>query len=188
MATMSEGGGDLLAHGRAFQAALRELLHVVQLREREVAAVCDVSATQGHVLGILTEGGPLSVNDLAARLYLDKSTASRVAAGLDRKGCLSRTRDAGDGRIVRLSASPAGQALWRRIEADLAAHYAELLSDFDPEVRTAMTRLLSRLAGSFAARIDASRRPSRSARRHPQMSKKSTRPGAAGPSRRPPAR
>ena len=188
MATMSEGGGEALDHGRAFQGALRELLQVVQLREREVAAGYDVSATQGHVLGILTEGGALAVNDLAARLYLDKSTASRVAAGLEGKGYLSRTRDAGDGRIVRLSASPAGQALWRRIEADLASHYAELLSDFDPEVRTAMTRLLSRLARSFAARIDASRRPRRSARRHPQMSKKSTLPGAPPPSRLPPAR
>ena len=61
-----------------------------------------------------------------------------------------------DGRVVRLRATADGRRLCGRIEADLAEAYARMLEDFDPEVRGAMIRLLGRLGGSFASRVDAS--------------------------------
>lgn len=146
----------LQADVHAFQDALHELLRVVQFRDRDLACCYDVSVTQCYALKAVSDEGALTVNDLAARLYMDKSTASRVAAGLEAKNYLARSKDPEDGRIVRLEVTPAGASVCRCIEDDLAARYAELLSDFDPEVRTAMTRLLLRLAGSFAARVEAS--------------------------------
>ncbi len=84
------------------------------------------------------------------------ATASRIANGLVDKGLLARTRDAEDGRIVLLVATPEGGAICRRISADLATEYADLISDFDPQVRAAMTRLVGRLGRSFAAGVEAS--------------------------------
>src|SRR5690606_40776192 len=52
-------------------------------------------------------------NDLAAHLYLDKSTASRVVDGLERKGLARRGAHPQDGRAVLLSATPAGTRLCR---------------------------------------------------------------------------
>ncbi len=147
---------QVLADARDLSQALSELIRVVQFRDRDRACCHDVSVSQCYALKAVVERGPLAVNDLAAELYLDKSTASRVANGLEEKGYVARERDARDRRVIRLVATPDGQALHGRIEVDLAREYAELLTDFDPEVRAAITRLVSRLAVSFAARVETS--------------------------------
>ncbi len=149
-------GTGLEADARAFYGALNELLRVVQFRDRDRACCYDVSVTQCYALKAVVDGGPVTVNELAAALYLDKSTASRIAAGLEAKAYLARERDPDDGRIVRLRVTPAGEELCGRIEADLAGEYAELLGDFDPSVRTGMIQLLNRLGGSFASRVEVS--------------------------------
>jgi len=147
---------ELLKDANRLSDALTDLLRVVQFRDRDRACCYDVSVSQCYALKAVADGGPLTVNDLSAQLYLDKSTASRVANGLVEKGYLSRQRDDADGRVVRLAVTGAGGALCRRIEDDLALEYAELLGDFDPEIRAAITRLVSRLGRSFAARVHAS--------------------------------
>ena len=146
----------LLDDAHAFYEALNELLRVVQFRDRDRACCYDVSVTQCYALKAVVDGGPITVNDLAAALYLDKSTASRVAGGLEGKGYVARRRDAEDGRIVRLEATAEGRTLCARIEDDLSREYADLLGGFDPEVRAALIRLVGRLASSFASRVDAS--------------------------------
>jgi DNA-binding MarR family transcriptional regulator len=115
-----------------------------------------VSVSQCYALKGVADAGALTINDLAAHLYLDKSTASRIANGLVEKGLLARRPDSEDGRVVQLVATRDGSALCARIETDLAREYSDLLGDFDPEVRAAITRLVSRLGRSFAARVEAS--------------------------------
>ena len=82
--------------------------------------------------------------------------ASRLANGLVDKGLLARERDAEDGRVVRLVATPEGASTCSIIESDLTREYSEMLSHFDPEVRAAITRLVARLGRSFTARVEAS--------------------------------
>ncbi len=128
---------------------------MVQFRDRDRACCYDLSVTQCYALEAVADLGPLTVNELAARLYLDKSTASRVAAGLQAKGYVTREHLADDGRVVHLTASARGRSLRDRIAADLVRTYTDLLTDFEPEVRTALVRLVERLGASFAARVDA---------------------------------
>lgn len=127
---------------------------MVQFRDRDRACCYDISVSQCYALDGVVDAGALTINDLAARLYLDKSTASRIANGLVGKGLLERARDAGDGRVVRLVPTEEGYSICARIRNDLAAEYAELLRDFDEPVRSAAIRLIDRLAGSFASRVD----------------------------------
>lgn len=155
-ADASVGAARLTEDSREFYEALGELLRVVQFRDRDRACCYDVSVTQCYALKAVVDRGPVTVNDLAARLYMDKSTASRVAGGLEAKGYVVRTRDEGDGRVVRLQATAAGRALCARIDEDMVREYAELLGDFDPEVRAALSRLVARLGVAFASRVDAS--------------------------------
>jgi len=154
--TVADLDPRLHSDARAFYEALNDLVRIVQFRDRDRACCFDVSVTQCYALEAVADEGPLTVNDLAARLYLDKSTASRVAAGLEAKGYVFRAGSPRDKRVVRLEATESGRALCSRIQEGLSAEYAEMLRDFDPEVRAAMTRLLGRLSGSFAARVDAS--------------------------------
>ena len=146
----------LLADGQRLSEALSELIRVLQFRDRDRACCYDVSVSQCYALKAVADGGGLTVNELAAHLYLDKSTASRIANGLVDRGLFGRESDAEDGRVVRLVATKAGRTLHARIEADLAAEYGELLSDFGPDLRAAVIRLVGRLGGSFAARVETS--------------------------------
>jgi DNA-binding MarR family transcriptional regulator len=141
---------------QALGEALSELIRVVQFRDRDRACCFDVSVSQCYALKAVADRGPLTVNDLAAHLFLDKSTASRVANGLVDMGYLARARDPEDGRVVRLVATPEGRVLDDRIADHLTTEYVDLLGDFDPAVRDALTELVGRLGRSFAARVDVS--------------------------------
>lgn len=146
----------LVRDAERLQDALEDLLRVVQFRDRDRACCYDVSVSQCYALERVVSAEGLTVNELAASLYLDKSTASRIANSLVEKGYLARARDPQDGRVVRLVPTPAGTALCRRILADIAEEYAELLADFSPDVRAGIIRLVGRLGRSFAARVEAS--------------------------------
>lgn len=145
---------DLDRDAHAMGEALSDLIRVVQFRDRDRACCYDVSVSQCYALKTVADRGPLTVNELAAHLFLDKSTASRVANGLVDMGYLARARDPADGRVVRLVTTPEGRAMYERITEDLALEYGDLLADFDPEVREGLIRLLGRLARAFAARVD----------------------------------
>ena len=69
---------------------------------------------------------------------------------------VARERDPDDGRVVRLAPTREGVATCERIEVDLAIEYAELLSDFEPEVQAATAEVLRRLGRAFARRVDVS--------------------------------
>ena len=147
---------SLVRDAERLSDALEDLLRVVQFRDRDRACCYDVSVSQCYALERVVAAGGMAVNDLAASLYLDKSTASRIANSLVDKGYLARARDPEDGRVVRLVATPAGAALCRQILADIAGEYAEMLADYSPEVRAGIIRLVGRLGRSFAARVETS--------------------------------
>jgi MarR family transcriptional regulator, 2-MHQ and catechol-resistance regulon repressor len=140
----------------AFHRALGGLIRVYQFRDRDRICCYDVSVTQSHALDAVVGGGPLTLNELAAELFLDKSTASRVADGLERKGYLARRPNPESRRSVLLEATPAGLDLHARIEADVLAQEARLLAEFPSEVRRSMTQLLEALSKAAAARVDRS--------------------------------
>lgn len=133
-------------------SALSELVRVYQFRDRDRICCHDVSVTQCYALEALLHRGPSSLNELAAQLFLDKSTASRVVGTLERKGYLTRSIDPQDRRAVSLEVTAAGRRLHDRIRQDLVEETRRLLEDFEPEVREAAPTLLRRLARSAANR------------------------------------
>src|SRR5690606_21563051 len=112
------------------------------------------SATQGHALEVLVDHGPLSMNDLAGRLFLDKSTTSRVVDALERKGHATRKADPADRRALRLNVTAAGRELLERIRSEILTEEKSLMAEFEPVIRREMTRLIHRLSRAAAARID----------------------------------
>lgn len=143
----------LEADAAEMHQALSELVRVYQFRDRDRICCHDISVTQCHALEVVVREGPISLNALAASLYLDKSTASRVVATLERKGYLLREADAADRRALRIAATGAGEALYRVIDRELVDQEKRLLADFSPDVRRGMARLLRQIAGAARARI-----------------------------------
>jgi DNA-binding MarR family transcriptional regulator len=142
----------LEADAAALHEALTELVRVYQFRDRDRICCHDISVTQCYALDALLRRGPSGLNELAADLYLDKSTASRVVTTLERKGYVRRAAHPEDGRAIVLTVTPAGRRLCDRIRADLTAEAKHLLQDFEPGVREGAARLILRLARAAATR------------------------------------
>lgn len=140
----------------ALHNALGALKRVYQFSDRDQICCYDISVTQCWALDALRRRGSLTLNDLAAELYLDKSTTSRVVTVLEGKGYVRRSKHPEDGRSVILEATPAGARLSARIETEMLVQERRLLGEFDNEVRNSMVTLIGRLADAAAARLDTS--------------------------------
>lgn len=136
--------------------ALSDLLRIYQFRDRDRICCHDISVTQCYALESLVQEGPLTQNELASRLYLDKSTVSRVVGALEGKGLLRRVPHAEDARAVQLGVTRKGRQLYQRIAKDIQNQEKQLLADFDPDVRSAMIELIGRLARAAERRVDTS--------------------------------
>lgn len=90
-------------------------------------------------LGELSEVGALSQQDLASHLGLEKSTVSRLAAGMEARGWLTRTREATNRRYYQLRLTAEGQEVASRVGQDRRDHHAHLLELLTPQERQALT-------------------------------------------------
>ena len=135
------------------QAAVADLVRVYQFRDRDRICCHDISVTQCYTLETLVGHGPLRLGALADRLFLDKSTTSRVVGTLVKKGYVEQGADAQDGRAIALSATRKGRGLCVRITDDLVDQQKQLLQDLDPEVKAGVVQVLRRLAQAADARF-----------------------------------
>jgi DNA-binding MarR family transcriptional regulator len=151
----SVGNSDLHRDAQALQAAIADLVRVYQFRDRDRICCHDISVTQCHALEMLITHGPLRLGELTERLFLDKSTTSRVVQALVKKGYVEQHTDGSDGRATALSATRAGRTLCARIIEDLVEQQEELLTDLDPDVRAGVVDVIRRLAQAADARFRA---------------------------------
>jgi MarR family 2-MHQ and catechol resistance regulon transcriptional repressor len=137
----------------AMQQAVADLVRVYQFRDRDRICCHDVSVTQCYALETLVEHGPMRLGTLAERLFLDKSTTSRVVNTLLRKGYVEQRADATDGRAMLINATRQGHRLCARITSDLVEQQKQLLGDLAPEIRAGVVQVIQRLARAADARF-----------------------------------
>ncbi len=147
---------QLQQDAEALYEALGDLIRVYQFRDRDRICCYDLSITQCHALEVLSVRGGLTLNEVAAELYLDKSTTSRVVAALERKGYVERTEHPEDRRAILLEVTGAGQGLYEQIHSAIIEQEKGLLTDFDSGTRQSMTKLIRGLAAAAAERVEAS--------------------------------
>jgi MarR family transcriptional regulator, 2-MHQ and catechol-resistance regulon repressor len=136
----------LQADSLALHEALADLVRAYQFRDRDRICCHDISVTQCYALEALKRDGPMRLNDLAERLFLDKSTSSRVLGALVRKGYAERLLDLTDGRAISVRITAKGQRLYNRIHYGLVQQQAQMIKDLTPDVRRAAIEVISRLA------------------------------------------
>jgi MarR family transcriptional regulator, 2-MHQ and catechol-resistance regulon repressor len=145
----------LTRDAEALQAAVSELVRVYQFRDRDRICCHDVSVTQCHALETLVAQGPMRLGALSDRLFLDKSTTSRVVGTLIKKKYVEQSTDPTDRRAVTLQATRSGRALCSRITDDLVAQQEALLGDLAPDVRAGVISVLRRLVQAADSRFRA---------------------------------
>jgi MarR family 2-MHQ and catechol resistance regulon transcriptional repressor len=137
------------------QAAVSDLVRIYQFRDRDRICCHDISVTQCYALETLVRFGHMRLSALAERLFLDKSTTSRVVGTLVRKKYVAQRTDPNDARATTLSATREGYRLYARITDDLVEQQKQLLQDLDPDVRAAAIEVVRRIALAADARFRA---------------------------------
>ncbi len=104
------------------QSARRRLLDsIIELKslcrfEEEIGEECGLAPREVSCLAAMAAGESLSAGELASRMGLSASRASRLIAALRRKRFLRETFDDRDRRSVSLSLTRAGERLAKKVE------------------------------------------------------------------------
>ena len=142
---------SLVRDAARLQEALRELIRVIQHQDRHRASGYDLSVSQCHALEIIAREGPKTVTDLGDALFLEKSTASRLARGLVHRGLIRKRSPGSDSRVVILQLTEGGIRLSRKVLNDLSERYRALLDEVPEAVRGPLPKHLEQLTASLLA-------------------------------------
>lgn len=90
-----------------------------------------------------------SVRELAERLRVEPSSASRTARRLVDGELAERVRSDADGRVVNIRITPEGRSRHAEVDARRSHALAMILDEFDAEERSDLARMLERLVASI---------------------------------------
>jgi len=118
----------------------------------EVAAgLAAISASEARALIELVAARGIAQGQLGGLLGLEKSTVSRLAAGLERKGWVRRGRDEGNQRYIRLYLTPAGRAVAGRVLNAWQSRQERILAALSADERAGLEAGLRGLVRGLAA-------------------------------------
>ena len=136
---------------------MRALAHSQLLWNRHLQRTLEargLTLKQYYLLRQLSRRGTMFPAQAAEELFCDRPTASVVIRNMERRGWLTRERDAANGKRTLVRLTPAG----RRKLAEVDAHPPtprrpglDPLGCFDPAERQTLARLLPRLRDHLAA-------------------------------------
>ena len=110
-----------------------------------------VSASEARALIELVAARGIAQGELGQLLGLEKSTVSRLAAGLERKGWLRRGRDEGNQRYVRLYLTPEGRDIAEQVWRAWQSRQARIVAGLSDEKRDGLAAGLRGLVRGLAA-------------------------------------
>ncbi len=110
-----------------------------------------VSASEARALTELLAAHGIAQGQLAALLGLEKSTVSRLAAGLESKGWIRRGRDEQNHRYVRLYLTPQGRAVADRLWQAWQSRQERILAGLTAEERAGLALGLRGVLRGLAA-------------------------------------
>jgi len=121
--------------------------HVTQLYDRHLAR-SGLRTSQYGILARLKRLGPMTINELAAELVMDRTTLGRNIRPLEREGLITVTPGRSDRRIKELRLTDAGEARfeesrWAWIEAQ-----RDFETGYGPERSAELRGLLRALVDS----------------------------------------
>lgn len=117
---------------------------------RASLADSDLASSAVHAIIEIGLQPGIQARDLALILRLDKSNTSRQVAKLEAAGLVSRETDSGDARASRLSLTPAGVELRKRIDQFATDQVSKALRQLAPHDQEALIRYLSLYADALA--------------------------------------
>jgi DNA-binding MarR family transcriptional regulator len=126
-------------------------LNVLTHRMSQLAALVnqeafDLDTREWRILGLLGTIAPLSLQELANEVAIDKSQASRIVTGLIERGLLQRDTNDEDGRSIHLSLTTKGKNLYRKVFPQAAQRNENLLSVLNAKERKVVEEAIEKLS------------------------------------------
>jgi len=110
--------------------------------ERTVLADAGLSFTAFTVMWVLWIWGETSAHELAIDAGITKGTLSGVVGTLERRDLVSRRRDEGDGRVVRIALTAAGGSVMTTLFGRFNAGERRIVSGLDAAESAQLAALL----------------------------------------------
>jgi DNA-binding MarR family transcriptional regulator len=120
-------------------------------REAAETSIPAPSASEARALIELVAARGIAQGQLGTLLGLEKSTVSRLAAGLERKGWVRRGRDEANQRYIRLYLTPEGSRVAARVWSAWQTRQARILAALTIEERAGLASGLRGLIRGLAA-------------------------------------
>ena len=121
--------------------------YVTQLYDRHLAA-SGLRTSQYGILAKLKRLGPMTINELAAELVIDRTTLGRNIRPLERDGLITITPGRTDRRIKELQLTAAGDARFQETRQAWVEAQRNFETGFGPERSAELRRLLRALVDS----------------------------------------
>jgi DNA-binding MarR family transcriptional regulator len=125
------------------------LMRAVRSFDSSEQVCCGVTMSQCHALVAFGQSEEIAMAELANRLGLALSTATRIADSLVRVGLAERRRPADDRRVVLLRLTRAGRERADAIQVGRRQILAEVIAEIPEEHRQELTSLLGHLLGAM---------------------------------------
>jgi len=130
-----------------FQEEIVSLIRALGLhRPDQTPCGQPISVAEAQAMLELSRAQSLAQNSLATRLRLEKSTVSRIAAALEKRGWIERKRDPIDTRVLRLRLTPLGTRVAGNLAASRAAKFDAVFKAIPESRRAAVVESLSILS------------------------------------------
>ena len=136
---------ELERDAEALYEAATAFIRYYQFRDRDHALRFGLTVVQAYTIDILVSTGGQGLTGLARALRLDKSTTSRVIAGMSRHGLVEWSRPAHDRRAKEIIASPEGRRRYQQLRRALVRDNSQLLAGYPPAARRTAIAILRRL-------------------------------------------
>jgi DNA-binding MarR family transcriptional regulator len=120
-------------------------IHLLRQLRVEDASL-GLGPTQLSTLSVLVFGGPQTIGALARIEQVSAPTISRLVDALAAAGLAVREADAGDGRVVRVKATPSGTSLMQRGRRQRVQRLVRLLEQVDAAELAGIGNAAARLA------------------------------------------
>jgi DNA-binding MarR family transcriptional regulator len=141
-----------LPHGPGnFKDLFSFKLNVLAHRMSQLAALMNqqmfqLDAREWRILGLLGTRSPLSLQNLANEVGIDKSQASRIVTGLIQRGLLQRNAHDADGRSIHLSLTRSGMLLYKKAFPKAVQRNQDLLSVLSAKDQQVFEQSLDKLS------------------------------------------
>lgn len=138
---------DLETYGakKSIGCKIRQLNNL--MTPRAEARFVDQELTFSHWLALmaLRDGIADTCAGLSRHMNYDSGAITRLVDHLEERGLVVRSRSTSDRRVVKLSLTKAGQAMWKKLTPAVVEYWNDLLEGFSHTEAETLVSLLARL-------------------------------------------